>query len=79
MSHGISWGTATSVILIDADNTSPRVAAGLFEEPAKLSGPADALLLSAAHELEERFGIHATLQVETGADAEVCRPPAEVV
>ena len=41
MSHGISWGTATSVILIDADNTSPRVAAGLFEEPAKLSGPAD--------------------------------------
>jgi hypothetical protein len=41
--------------------------------------PADAFLLSAAHELEERFGIHATLQVETGADAEVCRPPAEVV
>jgi cobalt-zinc-cadmium efflux system protein len=44
-------------------------------------GPADDVLHDAAHELDIRFGIrHATLQLETGDGAQVCRlAPEEVV
>ena len=31
-------------VLIDADNTSPRIAAGLFEEVAKFGGDVDGLV-----------------------------------
>ena len=63
------WGMSTTETALTAHLVRPE------------GGPADALLLSVAHELEERFGIgHATLQLETGADALACRlAPAEVV
>ena len=43
--------------------------------------PGDHKLHDVTHELRDRFGIgHATLQVETGADAELCRlRPHDVV
>jgi cobalt-zinc-cadmium efflux system protein len=43
--------------------------------------PGDRSLHEVTHELRDRFGIgHATLQVETGADAELCRlRPHDVV
>jgi cobalt-zinc-cadmium efflux system protein len=63
------WGMSTTETALTAHLVRPE------------GGPSDLLLLTTAHELEERFGIcHATLQVETGADAQACRlAPAEVV
>ena len=64
------WGMSTTETALTAHLVRPEG-----------GGPSDALLLSAAHVLEQRFGIcHATLQLETGADAQACQlAPAEVV
>jgi len=61
------WGMSTTESALTAHLVRPD------------GGPTDALLLSAAHELEKRFGIcHATLQIETAAQA-CLLAPSEVV
>lgn len=62
------WGMSTTETALTAHLVRPD------------GGPGDALLVSAAHELEERFGIcHATLQLETVDNAEACRLASDEV
>lgn len=56
------WGLSTTETALTAHLVRPA------------GGSIDALLASAAHELEEHFGIgHTTIQLETGEDALACR------